>query len=129
MGSMGSIGFGSGGGTNVNGAYDETYPRAYEENSDAGGQSAANYIGNWADDNAIVYQWPGMDIDGISLSGGLEYSLQAGTAHLTDGGVAANSDTWGDGYGIGLTALLIWVLTVGAYYATRENKNHSFNWC
>ena len=34
MGSMGSIGIGSGGGTNVAGAYDETYPRAYEENSD-----------------------------------------------------------------------------------------------
>ena len=77
MGSMGSIGFGTGGGTNVAGAYDETYPRAYEENSDAGGQSAANYVGNWADDNAIVYQWPGMDIAGVSLSGGLEYSLQA----------------------------------------------------
>ena len=123
MGSMGSIGFGTGGGTNVAGAYDETYPRAYEENSDAGGQSAANYLGNWADDNAIVYQWPGMDIAGISLSGGLEYSLQAGTATSNDGGVAANSDTWGDGYGIGLTADTNMGLVVGAYYATRDNKN------
>ena len=118
MGSMGSIGIGSGGGTNVAGAYDETYPRAYEENSDAGGQSAANYIGNWADDNAIVYQWPGMDVAGVSLSGGLEYSLQAGTATSNDGGVAkANSDTWGSGYGIGLTADTNMGLTVGAYYA------------
>ena len=125
MGSMGSIGIGSGGGTNVAGAYDETYPRAYEENSDAGGQSAANYIGNWADDNAIVYQWPGMDVAGISLSGGLEYSLQAGTATSNDGGVAANSDTWGSGYGIGLTADTNMGLVVGAYYATRENKNHN----
>jgi len=125
MGSMGSIGFGTGGGTNVAGAYDETYPRAYEENSDAGGQSAANYIGSWADDNAIVYQWPGMDVAGISLSGGLEYSLQAGTATSNDGGVAANSDTWGSGYGIGLTADTNMGLVVGAYYATRENKNHN----
>jgi outer membrane protein OmpU len=125
MGSLGSIGFGTGGGTNVAGAYDETYPRAYEENSDAGGQSAANYIGNWADDNAIVYQWPGMDIAGISLSGGLEYSLQAGTATPADGGVAANSDTWGAGYGIGLTASTDMGITAGAYYATRENKNHN----
>ena len=77
MGSMGSIGVGSGGGTNVNGAYDETYPRAYEENSDAGGQSAANCVGSAVDSNAIVYQWPGMDIAGLSLSGGIEYSLQA----------------------------------------------------
>ena len=125
MGSMGSIGFGTGGGTNVAGAYDETYPRAYEENSDAGGQSAANYIGNWADDNAIVYQWPGMDVAGISLSGGLEYSLQAGTATSNDGGVAANSDTWGSGYGIGLTADTNMGLVVGAYFAERENKNHN----
>ena len=125
MGSMGSIGIGTGGGTNVAGAYDETYPRAYEENSDAGGQSAANYIGNWADDNAIVYQWPGMDIAGISLSGGLEYSLQAGTATSNDGGVAANSDTWGDGYGIGLTADTNMGLVVGAYYAERDNKNQA----
>ena len=123
MGSMGSIGFGTGGGTNVAGAYDETYPRAYEENSDAGGQSAANYVGNWADDNAIVYQWPGMDVGGVSLSGGLEYSLQAGTATSNDGGVAANSDTWGSGYGIGLTADSNMGLVVGAYYATRDNKN------
>ena len=125
MGSMGSIGIGTGGGTNVAGAYDETYPRAYEENSDAGGQSAANYIGNWADDNAIVYQWPGMDVAGVSLSGGLEYSLQAGTATSNDGGVAANSNTWGAGYGIGLTADTNMGLVVGAYYATRDNKNHN----
>ena len=125
MGSMGSIGFGTGGGTNVAGAYDETYPRAYEENSDAGGQSAANYIGSWADDNAIVYQWPGMDVAGLSLSGGLEYSLQAGTATSNDGGVAANSDTWGSGYGIGLTADTNMGLVVGAYYGERENKNHN----
>jgi outer membrane protein OmpU len=126
MGSMGSIGFGSGGGTNVAGAYDETYPRAYEENSDAGGQSAANYLGNWADDQAIVYQWPGMDVAGISLSGGLEYSLQAdGTATPNDGNAVANQNVWGSGYGIGLTADTNMGLVVGAYYATRENKNHN----
>jgi outer membrane protein OmpU len=126
MGSMGSIGFGSGGGTNVAGAYDETYPRAYEENSDAGGQSAANYVGNWADDQAIVYQWPGMDVMGVSLSGGLEYSLQAdGSATPNDGNVVANQNTWGSGYGIGLTADTNMGLVAGIYYAERENKNHS----
>ena len=123
MGSMGSIGVGSGGGTNVNGAYDETYPRAYEENSDAGGQSAANYTGSFADSNAIVYQWPGMDIAGVSLSGGLEYSFQADNTDAVDGGQNTTSDTWGDGYGVGLTADTNMGLVVGAYYATRENKN------
>ncbi|MCH2664836.1 hypothetical protein MK139_10905, partial [bacterium] len=37
------IGCGTGVGTNVAGAYDETYPRAYEETSDAGGESSSNY--------------------------------------------------------------------------------------
>ena len=123
MGSMGSIGVGSGGGTNVNGAYDETYPRAYEENSDAGGQSAANYTGSFADSNAIVYQWPGMDVMGVSLSGGIEYSLQADNTDAADGGQNTTSDTWGDGYGIGLTADTNTGLVLGAYYATRDNKN------
>jgi outer membrane protein OmpU len=126
MGSMGSVGLAYGGGTNVNGAYDETYPRAYEENSDAGGQSTANWVGNFADDNAIVYQAPSMEIAGLTLSSGIEYSLQAsGDSTAADGGTIANSDTWGDGYGIGLTADTGMGLTVGGYYATRENKNPS----
>ena len=53
----------------------------------------------------------------------IHYKLGAATSN--DGGVAANSNTWGDGYGIGLTADTDMGLTVGAYYATRENKNHN----
>ena len=66
-----------------------------------------------------------MDIMGVSLSGGLEYSLQAGSATTNDGGVIANSNTWGSGYGVGLTADTGTGLVVGAYYAERDNKNHS----
>jgi outer membrane protein OmpU len=124
MGSMGSIGFGTGGGTNVSGAYDETYPRAYEETSDAGGQSSSNYLGNWADDNAVVYQFPAMEFMGASISGGLEYSLQAGTATANDGGTAARSDTYGEGYGLGVTVGYEG-LSVGAYVAERDNKNQN----
>ena len=124
MGSLGSIGLAYGGGTNVNGAYDETYPRAYEENSDAGGQSTANYVGNFADDNAIIYQAPSMEIAGLTINGGIEYSFQAdGSSTAVDGGSIATSNTWGDGYGIGITAASDMGLTVGGYYATRENKN------
>ena len=126
MGSLGSIGVAYGGGTNVNGGFDETYPRAYEENSDAGGQSTANYVGNFADDNAIVYQLPAMDLFGISLSSGVEYSLQAsGDSTAVDGGTIANSDTWGSGYGVGVKGDMGNGLTAGAYYATRDNKNPS----
>ena len=78
MGSLGSIGLGTGGGTNVNGAYDEPIPTAYEENSDAGGQAPANYVGSYSDDNALVYQMPAMDFMGATVTGGLEYSFQSG---------------------------------------------------
>ena len=77
MGSMGTVGVSKGGGFNVNGGYDETYPRAYEENSDAGAQSSSNHVGNWADDNAIIYKAPSIDILGATVSVGAEYSLQA----------------------------------------------------
>jgi len=122
MGSMGSIGLGTGGGTNVNGAYDEPIPTAYEENSDAGGQAPANYVGSVADDNALVYQMPAMDFMGATVTGGLEYSLQGGTGTSNDGGSAARSNTWGNAYGLGLTVAYD-ALSIGAYVSERENKN------
>ena len=122
MGDMGTVGVSKGGGFNVNGAYDETYPRAYEENSDAGGQSSLNSVGNWADDNAIIYKAPALDLMGASVSIGLEYSLQAGTATGGDGVAPARSDTYGNGTGLGVTVAYEG-LTLGAYGAERENKN------
>ena len=123
MGSMGSIGIGTGGGTNVAGAYDEPIPTAYEENSDAGGQGAGNYIGSFNDDNAIVYQMPAMDLMGATVSGGLEYSFQSGSGTANDGGAVARSTTWGNSYGVGLTVAYD-ALSIGGYISERENKNH-----
>ena len=122
MGDMGTVGVSKGGGFNVNGGYDETYPRAYEENSDAGGQSSLNSVGNWADDNAIIYKAPAMDLMGASVSIGIEYSLQAGTATGGDGVAPARSSTYGNGTGVGVTVAYEG-LTLGAYGAERENKN------
>ena len=123
MGSMGSIGVGSGGGTNVNGGYDETYPRAYEENSDtATANNSANYMGNWADGNALIYQAPALDIMGASVKVGVEHTLQAGSDATNDGGGIARSSTYGAGTGVGVT-IGYDALTVGAYGAERENKN------
>lgn len=126
MGSMGTIGVSKGGGFNINGAYDETYPRAYEENSDAGGDSSANYVGNWADDNAIIYKAPAIEIAGATVNVGVEYSLQAGTATDVDGGSAARSGTYDTGYGVGVTVAYEG-LTLGAYGAERENRNPTAN--
>jgi len=121
MGSMGSVGFGTGGGTNVAGAYDEPNPTAYEETSDGdtSGSVSNDYVGNWADDNAIVYQAPAMDIGGATVNIGVEYSFQAGSTTAADGvGIARTS--FGDGFGIGVKAAM-GGLTVGVYGAEREN--------
>ena len=122
MGSLGSIGVGSGGGTNINGAYDEAIPTAYEENSDAGGQGAANSVGANADGNGITYIMPAMDVMGATLTGGIDYSFQGGSDSPNDGGAVARSTTWGNAYGVGLT-LAYEGLSVGAFVSERENKN------
>ncbi len=122
MGSMGSIGVGSGGGTNVNGAYDEPIPTAYEENSDAGGQGAANYVGSVADGNGVTYQMPAMDIMGATVTGGIDYSFQGGSDSPNDGSGVARDNTWGNAYGVGLTVAYD-ALSVGAFVSERENKN------
>ena len=122
MGSLGSIGVGSGGGTNINGAYDEAIPTAYEENSDAGGQGAANYVGSYADGNGVTYKLPAMEMMGATITGGLDYSFQGGSDSPGDGGTVARSHTWGNAYGVGLTVAYD-ALSIGAFVSERENKN------
>jgi len=124
MGSLGSIGVGSGGGTNVNGAYDEPIPTAYEENSDAGGQAPANYVGSNADGNGFTYQLPAMEMMGATITGGLDYSFQGGTDSQSDGVGVARSTTWGNAYGVGLTVAYD-ALSIGAFVSERENVNHA----
>ena len=124
MGSLGSIGVGSGGGTNINGAYDEAIPTAYEENSDAGGQGAANYVGSYADGNGVTYNFPAMEMMGATITGGLDYSFQGGSDSPNDGSAVARSNTWGNAYGLGLTVAYD-ALSIGAFVSERENKNPS----
>ena len=122
MGSMGTVGISRAGGFNVNGGYDETYPRAYEENSDAGGQSPSNYVGSIADDNAIIYKSPSFDMAGASVNFGVEYAIDADTATGKDGAVATDGPTYDEAIGVGVTASMAG-LTLGAYgsEATRNN--------
>jgi outer membrane protein OmpU len=122
MGSLGTIGLGTGGGTNVNGAYDEAIPTAYEENSDAGGQAPANYIGSTTDDNALVYKLPAMDFMGATVNAGVEYSFQDGSATANDGGATARSTSKGNSYGLGVTVAYD-ALSIGGYVSEIENTN------
>ena len=114
MGSMGTVGISRAGGFNINGAYDETYPRAYEENSDAGGQSPSNYVGSTSDDNAIIYSSPAFDIGGASINFGVEYSLDAGATTGKDGVVSASSPLTQNALGVG-TTVKVAGLSFGAY--------------
>jgi len=126
MGSLGSIGVGSGGGTNVKGAYDEPIPTAYEENSDAGGLAAANWVGSLADGNGFTYQLPAMEMMGATITGGLDYSFQAGADSGNDGAGLARSNTVGNAYGVGLTVAYD-ALSIGAFVSEMENTNPTAN--
>ena len=124
MGSLGTLttGFNHGG---AGGKFDEEVPQAYEQTSDAQGNSA-DLIGNQMDSGALQYTSPALDIAGVSLTIDAEYSPQANDSNNSDGAVAAYSGTFGSGYGLGATASYEG-LTVGAYGNERENisPNHS----
>jgi outer membrane protein OmpU len=121
MGSMGTVGISRAGGFNVNGGYDETYPRAYEENSDAGGQSPSNYVGSTSDDNAIIYKSPQLSMMGATVDIGVEYSLDAAATTGKDGAVAASTPQTDNSMGVGITVGYEG-LTIGAY-AEEIEKN------
>ena len=116
MGSMGSIGTGSA--LSINGAYDEAYPRAYEEatDGDVSGTDAFNDMGAFAGTNALIYNAPALDIAGNSVAIGVEYSPNAG-ANATAGSGQARTDATGDSLGVGVTITTDMGLTLGAYGA------------
>ena len=120
MGSMGSLGFGSA--TSINGAYDEAYPRAYEEatDGDSSGTSSIDAMGAFADDNGIVYKAPALELGGATVSLGVEYSKNP-TGNVTAGTGAARNLAKGDALGVGLTIATDMGLTLGAYGATMED--------
>ena len=125
MGSMGSIGTGSA--LSINGAYDEAYPRAYEEatDGDASASDAFNDMGSFAGTNALIYNAPALDIAGASVAIGVEYSPQA-SANATAGSGLARADATGESLGIGVTITTEAGLTLGAYGATmKDNQNMS----
>jgi outer membrane protein OmpU len=121
MGSMGSVGFGSA--TSINGAYDEAYPRAYEEASDGdvSGTMSMDSMGAFADDNGIRYSAPALELSGATVSLGVEYSKNP-TGNVTAGTGAATTDASGNALGVGLTIATDMGLTLGAYGATMDDN-------
>ena len=118
MGSLGTFSTGAGYGA-AGGKYDEEVPQAYEQTSDAQGNSA-NAIGDQMDSGGLLYTSPALDLGGVSLTIDAEWSPQATDSSNADGAQATYSETFRTGYGLGATASYEG-LTVGAYGTEREN--------
>ena len=103
--------------------YDEEVPQAYEQVSD-GKQTMANKVGDFMDNNHIMYTSPTLDLMGASITAHLGYSPQASDAAVGDGGQATYSATVGSGKEAGIT-IAYEGLKLGFYGAERERTNTS----
>jgi len=118
MGSMGTLLVGTGHG-GASGNYDAQTPKAYEEVDDGGATvSSANSIGNFLDNNAIMYTSPSFDLEGTTATFHVEYSPEANDVSTADGSNSTASNTWGSARSLGVT-LSNYGATFGAYAAER----------
>ncbi len=117
--SMGSFSFGASTGS-ASYMYEEEVPQAYEQVSDAK-ETSANQIGNFMDNNYVMYTSPSMEMMGASITAHLGYSPQAADAASNDGDKSNWSNTYGEGKEAGVT-IGYEGLKVGVYGAEREIK-------
>ena len=123
MGSLGTITVGQGHGGN-SGGWDEEVPQAYEQVSDAGTATAANYVGSWLGNGAVGWALPSIDTGAGSLSVKIGFANDADNVAVSDGGTGGHGGVYGEGYDLGVTLATDMGLTLGAYVAERENKAH-----
>ena len=114
---MGSFTFGSGTG-GLSGAYDEEVPTAYEQVSD-GKDTVSNKVGDFMDNNSLMYQSPTLDLMGASVTAHLGYSPQASATAVGDGGSVTYNANIGTGKEAGIT-IAYEGLKLGFYGAERE---------
>jgi len=118
--SFGSFQLGSGTGS-ASGAYDEEVPTAYEQVSD-NKETMANQIGNFMDNNHVMYTSPTLEMLGASITAHLGYSPQATDDSVGDGGTVSYSEaSLGAGKEAGIT-IAYEGLKLGFYAAERENN-------
>ena len=112
--SLGSFSFGASNGS-VSYMYDEEVPQAYEQVSD-GKQTMANLIGNYMDNNHIVYSAPTLELMGATINAQLGFTPQAtdSTTATGDGGAHTYSASVGKGTEAGIT-IAYEGLKVGVY--------------
>ena len=102
------------------GSYDEEVPQAYEQVSDAK-QTMANQVGDFMDNNHVMYTTPTFEIAGASITGHLGYAPQASDSNEAsgDGGQVTYEPEIGSGKEAGIT-IAYEGLKVGVYGAERE---------
>ena len=117
--SLGSFSFGASNGS-VSYMYDEEVPQAYEQASD-GKSTMANAIGNYMDNNHVVYSAPTLELMGASINAQLGFSPQATDSATStgDGGAHTYSAAVGKGTEAGIT-IAYEGLKVGFYGSERE---------
>ena len=116
--SMGSFSMGTSTGS-ASYMYDEEVPQAYEQTSD-GQQNMANQVGNFMDNNYIMYTAPAIEVAGATIQAHLGYSPQASDKGAGDGSQADYSATYGSGKEAGVT-ITYDALKLGVYGGTRNN--------
>ena len=117
--SLGSFSFGASNGS-VSYMYDEEVPQAYEQASD-GKSTMANAIGNYMDNNHVVYSAPALELMGATINAQLGFSPQATDSATStgDGGAHTYSAAVGKGTEAGIT-IAYEGLKVGFYGSERE---------
>ena len=116
--SLGSFQVGSSTGSAA-GYYDEEVPQVYEQASD-GIETPANKIGDFMDNNHVMYTSPTLEMMGASFTLRAGYAPQAADSAVADGGQQTYDETYGSGQELGLT-IGYEGLTLGFYGAEREN--------
>ncbi len=119
--SLGTFSSGASSGS-VSYMFDEQVPKAYEEVSDAK-ETMANQVGNFMDNNYIMYAAPALEVAGATINLYAAYSPQAddGAAGVADGGQPTYSEDVGSGKEAGIK-IAYEGLTLGFYGAERERK-------
>ena len=116
--SLGSFQVGSSTGSAA-GYYDEEVPQVYEQASD-GIETPANKVGDFMDNNHVMYTSPTLEMMGASFTLRAGYAPQAADTAVADGGQQTYNATYGSGQELGLT-IGYEGLTLGFYGAEREN--------
>ena len=99
--SFGSFSLGSSSGS-ASYMYDEEVPTAYEQVSD-GKDTMANKVGDFMDNNSVMYTTPTLEMMGASITAHLGYSPQASDTAVGDGAQVTYSPSVGSGKEAGIT--------------------------